>query len=58
MYYKRQDNNILIIYFYVDDMLCMGISSNLIDTFKEDMKKEFVMSHLDLMSYFLGMEVH
>lgn len=36
----------------------MGSSLDLIDTFKEDMKKEFDMSDLGLTSYFLGMEVH
>lgn len=36
----------------------MGSSLDLIDTFKEDMKKEFDMGDLRLRSYFLGMEVH
>lgn len=36
----------------------MGSSLDLIDAFKEDMKNEFDMSDLGLMSYFLGMEVH
>lgn len=36
----------------------MGSCLNLIYTFKEDMKKEFDMSDLGLMSYFLRMQVH
>lgn len=58
LYYKRQGNNILIVCLYVDNMVYIGSSSDLIDAFKEDMKKEFDMSDLGLMNYFLGMEVH
>jgi len=36
----------------------MGSSSSLYDSFKAKMKKEFDMTDLGLISYFLGMVVH
>jgi hypothetical protein len=44
-----------IIHFYVDDLIYTGNLS--IDMFKSAMKKEFEMTYLGLMNYFLGIEV-
>lgn len=56
LYVKVNDKKeILIIFLYVDDLIFIGNMS--IDSFMEAMKKEFDMTNLGLMKYFLGMEV-
>ena len=58
LYLKRLGkNDFLIVCLYVDDMIYMGSSTSLIDEFKICMKKEFEMSDLGLLHYFLGLEV-
>ena len=57
LYTKRQDKNFLFVCLYVDDMIYMGSSSSLIDEFQVCMKKEFEMTDLGLLNYFLGIEV-
>lgn len=47
----------LIVSLYVDDLLVIGSSDNLLKEFKVQMKKVFEMSNLGEMRYFLGMEV-
>ncbi|XP_026428232.1 uncharacterized protein LOC113324112 [Papaver somniferum] len=42
---------------YVDNLIFTGNSSEMINEFREDMMKEFEMTDLGLMSYFLGIEV-
>ena len=46
-----------VIFVYVDDLLVIGSDEKLIEEFKAEMLKEFEMTVLGLMSYFLGMEV-
>eukprot|EP00253_Pinus_taeda_P031677 PITA_31677 len=46
----------LIIVLYVDDLILIG-DDQLIISFKEDHAREFEMKDMDLMHYFLGMEV-
>ncbi|KAK8628127.1 hypothetical protein V6N13_063839 [Hibiscus sabdariffa] len=59
LYVKNQGkNDLLIVSLYVDDLLVTGNSSNMVLSFKEEMKKKFEMTDLGLMNYFLGMEVH
>ncbi|KAL4362450.1 hypothetical protein GQ457_04G012430 [Hibiscus cannabinus] len=59
LYVKNQGkNDFLIVSLYVDDLLVTGNSSNMVLSFKEEMKKKFEMTDLGLMNYFLGMEVH
>jgi hypothetical protein len=51
----NEQGQILIVCLYVDDLI---YTSNLtIDMFKSTMKKEFEMTDLGLMNYFLGIEV-
>lgn len=50
-------NDLLIVCLCVDDMIYMDYSSSLIDEFKFNMKKEFEMSYLGMLHYFLGLEV-
>ena len=45
----------MIVYLYVDDMVYNGNSQ--IEEFKSIMKKEFHMTNVVLMKYFLGIEV-
>lgn len=54
---KNQDGDILIISLYVDDLIITGNNEQLIEDFKNSMKKEFDMSDLGCMKYFLGVEV-
>ncbi|KAE8712717.1 Detected protein of unknown function [Hibiscus syriacus] len=49
-------HDFLIICLYVDDMIYMG-SSSLINEFKACMKKEFEMTDLGALQFFLGLEV-
>jgi hypothetical protein len=51
----NQQGQILIVCLYVDDMIFTGDLS--VDEFKAAMKKEFEMTDLGLMRFFLGLEV-
>ena len=48
--------DIVIIFLHVDDLLVIRNSLKNLSKFKELMKKEFEMSDLGKLSYFLGME--
>lgn len=57
LYVKKQGNNeFLVVCLYVDDMIYMG-SSELVNDFKSSMMKNFEMTDLGLLQYFLGIEV-
>ena len=43
--------------FYVDDLLVIGNNQELINEFKSEMFKQFEMTDLGLLTYFLGLEV-
>jgi len=58
LYFKKQVDDILFVCLYVDDLIYVGSSSNLNDSFMDTMMSEFEMKDLGLMHYFLGMEVH
>ncbi|EOY20321.1 Cysteine-rich RLK (RECEPTOR-like protein kinase) 8 [Theobroma cacao] len=47
----------LILSLYVDDLLVTGGSEDAIRKFKQNLEKEFYMSDLGDMSYFLGLEI-
>ena len=49
--------NILIVSLYVDDLIFTGNDENMFKEFKKSMEKEFNMSDLGKMHYFLGVEV-
>jgi hypothetical protein len=51
----NEQGQILIVFLYVDDLIYIGNLS--IDMFKSTMRKEFKMTDLGLMEYFLGIEV-
>ncbi|GAU29902.1 hypothetical protein TSUD_379930 [Trifolium subterraneum] len=51
------NNKTLIVSLYVDDLICTGNDLSMIHDFKESMKKNFAMTDLGKMKYFLGVEV-
>ncbi|KAK9140896.1 hypothetical protein Scep_010577 [Stephania cephalantha] len=57
LYVRKEGTNITIVSIYVDDLLITGNNQLLIDEFKSNMLKEFEMTDLGLMTYFLGLEV-
>ena len=50
--------DMLIVCIYVDDIIYTGSSKMLIENLKELMMKEFEMTNLGFLHYFLGLEVH
>ena len=58
LYVKTNDHgDLLILCLYVDDVIFIGSNLKMIGDFKHIMMKEFEMSDLGLMCYFLGVEV-
>ncbi|XP_027922735.1 uncharacterized protein LOC114180632 [Vigna unguiculata] len=57
LYLKRYKGDVLFVALYVDDLIFMGSKVELVEEFKEVMKKEFEMTDLGIMKYFLGLEV-
>ena len=58
LYVKTNDyGDLLILCLYVNDVIFTGSNLKMIGDFKHIMMKEFEMSDLGLMSYFLGIEV-
>ena len=56
VYVQVVAQDIKIIYLYVDDLLVTGNSLQNLSKFKELMTKEFEMSYMGKLSYFLGIE--
>ena len=57
LYVKVRKNDILFVALYVDDLIFSGNNLDMIEKFKLEMTKEFEMTDLGHMSYFLGLEV-
>nr|XP_016479378.1 PREDICTED: uncharacterized mitochondrial protein AtMg00810-like [Nicotiana tabacum] len=57
LYTKIEDEKLVIVCLYVDDLIYAGNDSALLEKFKQSMMTEFDMSDLGLMHYFLGSEV-
>ncbi|KAJ0566228.1 putative RNA-directed DNA polymerase [Helianthus annuus] len=57
LYIKDTNEGKLVICLYVDDLILASSSMRLISDFKESMKKEFEMTDMGCLHYFLGMEV-
>eukprot|EP00253_Pinus_taeda_P014297 PITA_14297 len=57
LYIKENDDKILIVVLYVDDLIFTGSDDFLIADFKQIMKNEFEMTNLGLLRYVLGIEV-
>jgi len=56
LYHIMVDGKPLIIVLYFDDLILTG-DEKMIQSCKEDLAREFNMKDMDLMHYFLGMEV-
>ena len=57
LYVRKKDNDVLFVALYVDDLIFMGSNEKMVKEFKEAMTREFEMTDLGLMKYFLGLEV-
>jgi hypothetical protein len=56
--YTRGEGRVaVLIGVYVDDLIVTGDDPKQIQTFKQQMTKQFEMSDLGLLSYYLGIEV-
>jgi hypothetical protein len=53
----RQGDDILIVKVYVDDIVFGGSSHSLVVRFAEDMSKEFEMSMMGELQFFLGLQI-
>ena len=56
LYYKVEDDGIMILLLYVDDLFLTG-EEKLINECKKKLAAEFEMKDLGMMHYFLGLEV-
>ncbi|KAJ0522114.1 putative RNA-directed DNA polymerase [Helianthus annuus] len=58
LYFKHSTSTRIIICLYVDDLIIASDSLDQIRQLKESMEKEFEMTDLGILHYFLGMEVN
>jgi len=54
---KTEEGTFLIVCLYVDDLIFTGNNEKMFNSFKQSMMKEFDMTDLGRMRYFLGLEV-
>jgi hypothetical protein len=57
LFLLRQGRDILIVQVYVDDIVFGGSSNSLVARFAEDMRKEFEMSMMGDLHFFLGLQI-
>jgi hypothetical protein len=57
LFLLRQGNDILIVQVYVDDIVFGSSSHSLVARFAEDMSKEFEMSMMGELQFFLGLQI-
>ncbi|WVZ88501.1 hypothetical protein U9M48_035018 [Paspalum notatum var. saurae] len=57
LYTRRSKEGILIVGVYVDDLIVTGSEQQEINKFKSEMAAKFKMSHLGMLTYYLGIEV-
>jgi hypothetical protein len=57
LFLLRQGDHILIVQVYVDDIVFGGSSHSLVARFAEDMSKEFEMSMMGQLQFFLGLQI-
>jgi isopentenyldiphosphate isomerase len=53
----KQDNDFLLVQIYVDDIIFCGSSYVLVSNFQKMMEKEFQMSMMGELTFFLGIQV-
>lgn len=57
VYRKEEEDKLLIVAIYVDDLFITGNSLKAIKQFKASISEKFEMSDLGLLTYYLGIEV-
>jgi hypothetical protein len=57
LFFLRQGRDILIVQVYVDDIVFGGSSNSLVARFAEDMRREFEMSMMGKLRFFLGLQI-
>jgi len=57
LYIKKSKGDVMFLALYVDYLIFMGNNVEMIQEFKDIMTKEFEMTNVGLMEYFLGLEV-
>jgi hypothetical protein len=57
LFLLRQGRDILIVQLYVDDIVFGGSSNSLVARFAEDMSREFEMSMMGELQFFLGLQI-
>jgi hypothetical protein len=57
LFLLRQGRDILIVQVYVDDIVFGGSSNSLVARFAEDMSREFDMSMMGELQFFLGLQI-
>jgi hypothetical protein len=57
LFLLRQVRDILIVQVYVDDIVFGGSSNSLVSRFAEDMSREFEMSMMGELQFFLGLQI-
>jgi hypothetical protein len=57
LFLLRQGGDILIVQVYVDDIIFGGSSNSLVPRFADDMRREFEMSMMGELQFFLGLQI-
>jgi hypothetical protein len=57
LFLLRQGRDILIVQVYVDDIVFGGSSNSLVARFAKDMRREFEMSMMGELKFFLGLQI-
>jgi hypothetical protein len=57
LFLRRQGRDILIVQVYLDDIDFGGLSNSLVARFAEDMSREFEMSMMGKLQFFLGLQI-
>jgi hypothetical protein len=57
LFLLRQGRDILIVQVYVDDIVFCGSSNSLVARFAEDTSREFEMSMMGELQFFLGLHI-
>ena len=56
-YTKKSGGDVILVALYVDDLIFSGNNNEMIEEFKSTMTREFEMTDLGLLKFFLGLEV-
>lgn len=57
LYVKKEGVELLVVCIYVDDLIYIETSVQMVESFKQKMMKDFEMTDLGVMRYFLGIQV-